>query len=107
MATKVYNLLADLPVAAEGEVFEDLLRRGPVRIERILSIGEPDDVLYDQDQDEWVLLLQGDARLWVDGEDLRLGPGDAVFIPAHTRHRVTATTRDPPCIWLAIHIDRP
>lgn len=107
MATKVYNLLADLPTAGAGEVFEELLRSGPVRVERILTAGKPDDVLYDQIQDEWVLLLQGEAGLWIDGEDLTLGPGDAVFIPAHTPHRVTAATRDPPCIWLAVHIERP
>jgi cupin 2 domain-containing protein len=36
---------------------------------------------------------------------LRLSAGDALFIPAHTRHRVTATAGDPPCIWLAVHIE--
>jgi cupin 2 domain-containing protein len=106
MATKVHNLLANLPMAGGREVFEELLRLGHVRIERILTMGEPDDVLYDQAQDEWVLLLQGEAGLWIDGEDLTLGPGDAVFIPAQSPHRVTAATRDPPCIWLAVHIER-
>jgi cupin 2 domain-containing protein len=76
-----------------------------VRIERIVSSATPDATLYDQPQDEWVLLLQGEAGLEIAGEDLRLRAGEAVFIPAHTPHRVTDTASEPPCIWLAVHID--
>ncbi|MGA1199705.1 MAG: cupin, partial [Candidatus Latescibacterota bacterium] len=28
---------------------------------------------------------------------------DHILIPAHKKHRVTHTSTDPPCIWLAIH----
>lgn len=105
MASIVKHLLAGAVAPAAGEVFDELLRRGPVRIERIISSAAPEDVLYDQPQDEWVLLLQGEAGLWVEGDELRLSAGDALFIPAHTRHRVTATAGDPPCIWLAVHIE--
>ena len=67
MSQTPLNLLSDLCQPEVGEVFEELLCRGPVRIERIVSSAHPEPVLYDQIQDEWVLLLQGEARLWVAG----------------------------------------
>jgi cupin 2 domain-containing protein len=101
------SLLRDLPQPATGEAFEDLLRLGPVRIERIASSPFPEDCLYDQTQHEWVLLLQGKARLWVEGEEIALSAGDALYIPARTRHRVLATSEEPRCVWLAVHIEQP
>lgn len=100
------NLFRGLPAPPTGEAFEDLLRSGPVRIERIASSATPEPVLYDQAQDEWVLLLQGEALLWIDGVELRLRPGDHVSIPAHTPHRVLETSAEPHCLWLAVHIER-
>ena len=110
MSSPAGNLFADLRRPETGEVFEELLRLdckpgvGQVRIERILSSAQPEPLLYDQPQDEWVVLLQGQAQLWVDGVDRSLGPGDHLFIPAHTPHRVISTSADPPCVWLAVHI---
>lgn len=105
MSQGLRNLLTDLPRPDEGEVFEELVRRGPVRIERIVSSTRPEPVLYDQTQDEWVLLLQGEARLWLSGEEVGLRTGDSLLIPARTPHRVLATSADPPCVWLAVHIE--
>jgi len=95
----------DAPAAPpSGEVFEELLRCRNVRIERIVSSDLPDPTIYDQDQDEWVCLLQGEAELWLKGERVALCAGDHLFIPAHTPHRVLSTSGHPPCIWLAVHI---
>lgn len=87
-----------MPVA--GERIEQLLARGEVRIERILSASGP----CDQAQDEWVLLLQGRAVLEVKGQRITLDAGDALFLPAHTPHSVLNTSAEPACIWLAVHI---
>lgn len=112
MPSPAGNLFTDLIRPEGGEVFEEILRLdlkpglGQVWIERILSSALPEPILYDQTQDEWVVLLQGQAQLWVDGVDRCLGPGDYLYIPAHTPHRVTGTSAEPPCIWLAVHIDR-
>ena len=107
MPLKIANLFHPLYAPTSGEVFEDLLRLGPVRIERIASSSIPEPVLYDQSQDEWVLLLQGKARLWLNGDEIDLGAGDHVLIPAHTPHRVLETSAEPCCLWLAVHIDKP
>jgi cupin 2 domain-containing protein len=102
------NLLAPLPDARGGEVVTALLKRAGVRIERIVSQGQvtPPDAPYEQPHDEWVLLLAGAARLWMDGAGERsLAPGDTLLIPAHVRHRVTWTQAEPPTVWLAVHLD--
>ncbi|MCE7797940.1 cupin domain-containing protein [Sphingobium sufflavum] len=102
------NILAPLPDASTAEVFTQLLARPGLRIERIVSAGQvtPEDAPYDQPDDEWVLLIAGSARLWIEGDGERaLTPGDALLIPAHVRHRVTWTQADPPTVWLAVHIE--
>jgi cupin 2 domain-containing protein len=102
----VANLFDDLPVKADAELFSDLLLRPGVRIERIVSTGQatPVDAPYDQDHDEWVVLLRGAAGLWLEGEGERtLRPGDHLFIPARKVHRVVWTADNEPTVWLAIH----
>lgn len=105
--TKTRNLLQDLPPAAPGEAFEALLQRRNVTLERIVSRGQttPDGEWYDQDRDEWVLLLSGAARLLIEGEgETALGPGDTLLLPAHRRHRVTWTDPTRPTVWLTLHV---
>lgn len=100
------NLLASLPDASGGEVFEAILTRPGVVIERIVSQGQvtPPDAPFRQDHDEWVLLLSGEAGLWIEDEgDRTLRPGDHVLIAAGRRHRVTRTAPDMPTVWLAAH----
>mgnify|MGYP000197528674 CR=1 FL=1 len=103
------NLLTPLPCRPADEVFETLLQREGVRLERIVSVGHitPPGQWYDQEQDEWVLLMQGAARLrLVDPEEeVTLQPGDCLLIPAHRRHRVEWTDPDAETVWLALHLD--
>jgi cupin 2 domain-containing protein len=100
--------LYDLPPAPwQDEIFEILHANDGVRIERILSCGHttPAGEFYDQNDDEWVVLIQGEAEIsFDDGSTRRLTPGDHLLIGAHQRHRVTHTSTEPPCIWLAVHI---
>jgi len=99
------NLLSNLPDAANGEVITAVLQQPGIRIERIVSQGQvtPIDNPYDQGEDEWVLLLRGQAEVWLEGSGThRLEAGDHLFIPAHCRHRVTWTLPDAPTVWLAI-----
>ncbi len=101
------NLFDDLPARTHEEIVTELLLRKGVRIERIVSTGQntPADKSYNQDHDEWVLLLTGSAGLWIDGEGERdLRPGDHALIPAHSLHRVTHTANSEPTVWLAVHL---
>jgi cupin 2 domain-containing protein len=89
-----------------SELVEALIPDRGVLIERIISAGQitPAGMWYDQERDEWVVLLQGQARLvWENGKTMDMEPGDWAFIIAHQRHRVEYTSLQPPCIWLAIH----
>ena len=99
------NLLEALPDALPSEVVDVLAHGDRVRIERIVSRGQrsPEGFWYDQEDHEWVLLVTGAARLVCEGQAERaLGPGDWVFLPAHTRHRVTATDPTTETVWLAV-----
>jgi len=103
------NLFGDLPTGPETrERIDCLLDRTGLRVERIVSTGQasPPGFWYDQAEHEWVLLLQGAAQLTVqmpDGErTVRLAPGDSLELPAHRRHRIEATSVEPPTLWLAL-----
>lgn len=88
------------------EWFETLASGENLILERIVSHGQttPDGQWYDQELDEWVVLIQGEATLeFQDEEVMALHKGDYLFIPAHKKHRVSFTSSTPPCIWLAIH----
>jgi cupin 2 domain-containing protein len=101
------NLFAGLPGVSNQEVFEPLLDRPGLKIERIVSTGQasPPGFWYDSPQDEWVVLLGGSAGLWLDGEagPRVLGPGDWIHLPAHCRHRVEWTEAGRETVWLAVH----
>ena len=95
---------ARFPYPADEELLEVLAHGHNCRVERIVSTGQttPEGQWYDQEQDEWVALLSGNAELtWKDGEKTKLKAGDWLLIPAHARHRVTYTSTEPPCVWLA------
>lgn len=100
--------LFDLRAGVPGrEVVDTLLERAGARIERIVSTGQatPAGEWYDQPGDEWVALLAGRATLrFADDSRVDLLPGDWLLIPAGVRHRVEATSEDPPCVWLAVHL---
>jgi len=102
MPPNLFDLPDPLP---DNEEFTELLRSKHLRIERIVSSGQttPAGKWYDQDEDEWVALIQGKAVLeYENGEKLRLSAGDHAVLPAHCRHRVAYTSTNPPCIWLAV-----
>lgn len=101
------NIFECLPQHTDSEELTDLLQRPGIRIERIVSSGQPSPqgFWYDQSHDEWVILLAGRAGLMLEGEQERLlEPGDYVFLPAHCRHRVTWSDAQEPSVWLAVHI---
>ena len=107
---QVRNFFADAPDKSPGEIFDELLRGGPFKLERIISSGQatPPGEWYDQEQDEWVILLSGAARLrFADSDEtMELQPGDFLNIPAHARHRVEWTDPEQKTLWLALHYEK-
>jgi quercetin dioxygenase-like cupin family protein len=87
---------------ATGEQIDVLVRRGGAVIEHILSSAAAEPADYDQDHDEWVLVVEGSATLDVDGERVDLAAGDWLLLPARRRHRVLATAAGTR--WLAVHL---
>jgi cupin 2 domain-containing protein len=98
------NIFSDVPSALRDELVQVLLTKADFRIERIVSHGHasPDGFWYDQEQNEWVLLLKGAAKLRFENDLVEMKSGDFINIPAHRRHRVEWTTPDEPAIWLAV-----
>jgi cupin 2 domain-containing protein len=86
------------------EITDILYEDTHTRIERIISCGQvsPSGFWYDQTEDEWICLLQGEAVLRLEDECIRLRVGDSMLIPAHQKHRVEFTGSQPKTIWLCV-----
>jgi cupin 2 domain-containing protein len=88
------------------EMFEVIATMGDTRIEKITTLtpySTPGE-WYNQDKDEWVVLLRGNAQIEIGDQGfVELSSGDYIFLPAHCLHRITRTSADPACIWLAVH----
>ena len=108
MKSTTANIFANIPDSLPDEMFQTLFKHDNVHIQRIISKGHctPPGQWYDQEQDEWVILLQGKARILFENnqQTIALNTGDYLLIAAHTRHRVEWTDHDIESIWLAIHL---
>jgi cupin 2 domain-containing protein len=83
-----------------------LLSSENISIKRIMSKGQhsPKNFWYDQPDNEWVLVLQGEAILeFENSEDVHMQQGAFCLISAHQKHRVKWTAEDQLTLWLAIH----
>ncbi len=92
------------PKQSDNEIFKDIIKKDNVRIEKILSYGQvsPENEPYIQAHDEWVVVLDGKAKLKLDNQEYILEKGQHLFIPKNTKHWVTYTAN--PTVWLAVHI---
>ena len=98
------NLFEAIPEALPDELAEVIGGHGNLRIERIVSHGHcsPEGFWYDQDEDEFVLLIDGAAELEFEDETVSFKKGDYLTISAHRKHRVKWTPPDQVTIWLVI-----
>jgi len=100
------SLFANLPSSLPKELVNPLLEMPGFRIERIVSYGHssPEGFWYDQDTDEWVVIISGAARLQFHGEEpIEMKAGSFINIAAHQKHRIVWTDPNQPTIWLAVH----
>lgn len=100
------NLLVGACPAEGQERMRLLLEQPGLRLERIhsCSASSPEGFWYDQRDHEWLMVLQGSARIgYGDGRpEVALHCGDSLLIPAGCRHRVVETDPAPGTIWLAL-----
>jgi cupin 2 domain-containing protein len=92
-----------------AEIFSTLFSNGNILIEKIISFGQitKSNEWLEQEKTEWMALLQGEAEILFENDNnkVKMKSGDYALIPSHCRHRVIFTTKEPPCIWLAVHFN--
>ena len=95
------NLYENLNFSKTEEVTTVFFEDEKMRIERIHSSGQTSG-LYDQEEDEWVTLLEGESTLDVEGKQIHLKKGDQLYLPAHKKHKIKYTSEK--CIWLCVFL---
>jgi cupin 2 domain-containing protein len=101
---KKENIFDNIPNNLKKEFFEDIVVGKGIKIEKIVSKGHttPEDEWYDQDMNEWVIVLKGEAILQFEHEQIYLKSGEYIQIPKHTKHKVSWTKQEEETIWLAV-----
>lgn len=101
------NLFTDIPEILKDEDVQTLLHTPDCLVQRIISNGHcsPEGFWYDQDDNEWVIVLKGSAGLRFEDQDgiFVLNSGDYLHINRHRRHRVEWTDPQQKTVWLAVH----
>ena len=85
-----------------NEIFTTLLEHKNIKINRIVSSSNVKPVEYVQEEDEWLVLLEGEATLLIDKKEKVLTKGETLFIPAKVAHQVLKTSKGT--VWLTVHI---
>lgn len=98
------NLFDNDEPAGAGERVDVLLAHRNLVVERIVSAADLTPEEYVQSQDEWVVLLRGEAEIVVAGKSEKLEAGDYLFLPAGTPHTVKSASAG--ALWLAVHLHR-
>jgi cupin 2 domain-containing protein len=103
---KIKNIFNDIPSNLSKEILDEIILTDKIRIERIISKGQtsPENFWYDQEENEWVIVIKGKAKLKIIDEDelIELNEGDYINIPSHKKHRVEWTDPESETIWLAV-----
>jgi len=92
----------DYLTPTSGETFTTLLEHKNIKINRIISSSEVEPVEYIQEEDEWLVLLEGEATLRIKNEEKILVKGETLFIPAKVPHTVLKTNNGT--VWLTVYI---
>lgn len=80
----------------DGSTIRSILDRTNAPVEKqslaeaSMTPGQSTDRHYHKNSEEFYFLLEGAARMEIDGETRDVGPGDAILIPAGARHQITA-----------------
>ncbi len=102
---KLENIFKQIEGNFNKEIIDSIVNSDNIRIERIVSKGHisPEGFWYDQEENEFVLLLQGKAALEFDNKNIvHLKRGDYLIIEKHEKHRVIYTAKNTLTVWLAV-----
>lgn len=93
----------DTQSPSTGETLTTLLAHKNIKINHILSSDDFEATEYNQEEDEWLVLLEGKATLLIDKVVKILKNGDTLFIPANVPHTILSIEKGT--AWLTVHID--
>ena len=91
----------ELPALNE-ESFITQLSHENVEIKTIISNTLSTPQTFTQECDEWVTVLQGCAKIEMDGIIHKLKKGDSLFIEKNKKHTLLKTKKV--VVWLAVYI---
>lgn len=80
----------------ENENYREVLFTGP-NLQLVLMALEPGDEIGEEihaDHDQFIRFEEGEGEVILEGEPRRVGDGDAVVIPAGTKHNVVNVSSD-------------
>ena len=92
----------DYTTPQSGEILTTLLSHKNIKINHIVSSDHLEVTEYLQEEDEWLVLIEGEATLRVNSEEKHLKKGDTLFIAANTPHKILQTKKGT--VWLTVHI---
>ncbi len=103
----IKNILEVENIDYNKEVIETILKNSNVKIKRIISTGQNsiENFWYNQKENEFILLLQGEAGIEFEDDNIELKKGDYCLIPKYKKHRVSYTKSNEITIWLCIFFD--
>ncbi len=91
----------DYTIPKNGEEFATLFENKKIKITRIVSSDILENKQYIQDEDEFVIVLEGSAKLRVEDDIKILQKGEFLYIPAKMPHEVLDIKNGT--LWLAVH----
>ena len=99
-----YNIFDEIHVDKSEEKFFEIFKNETIKIEKIVSNGQksPQNFWYEEEKNEFVLVLEGFAIVEFEDFEVELKKGDCLNIKAYQKHRVKFTSQTEPTIWFAV-----
>lgn len=97
---EVFNLFDHIRFSDLEEVEEGIFENEKVRALRTMSLKQVTDFMI-QDEDEFVILMDGFASIETESEIVRMKKGDFLFIPKGLRHRVIDQDK---ALWFCLFV---
>lgn len=96
----VFNLFDHISFSDLEEIEEGIYENEKVRALRTMSLNQVTDYMV-QDEDEFVILMDGVASIETESEVVRMKKGDFLFIPKGLRHRVIDQGK---AVWFCLFV---